>query len=431
MKNDVRHFDYVYPPLRQELAEAVSRSYLFDMEDRDVMCYQNGYILPAKYIDGYNAVGGCMDANGSFIWDCAVPDFMGYPYEFETVDAEVEDVCIYVGYMYNCYGHMIGDCLRWAWFAQTRKCKDLLHKGAKFVCISIDKLASYQIELLKLAGIDNVVCIERPTQVKHLYIPHPSIITKDGQNYYSACFDDTINLMIHNAYAICHKSFYDKVYLTRSRWKKGDVSNERQIERFFSCKGYKIISPERMSIAEQIVLLNNASSVAATECSLSHQMIFCQPMAECYILRKNLHINKYSLFINQMRQLKVIYIDCSLSLLVPNDAWWSGPFFIYLNDNLSRCFEEGFSTHTQLRLPKKEFAKYLMLSFFETSNIAHRLKNVSPIYADLLQNEISRCPKNSLKSRLRKCRIFSKIYKRMKSDAKSRISSHINCNPRL
>ena len=388
---------YCYPEVKEKLRLAIQRSYAFQMK-KAATCYDNAIILPALYVNEWNAVGGCLDNHGEFIWQSAVKDFMGYPYTYETEKAiTVNQTYIYIGYMYNCYGHMLGDCLRWLWFIETQECKSLLEEGAKFVCVSIEPLQQYQLDLLKLAGVGDIIRVDKVTRVKKLYVPNQSIYTEKEQNYYSDIFNETIDSIIKNAVGQVKSQFPSKIYLTRRGW-KSDIYGERNVEKYFKKQGYTIMSPEKYSIAEQIVMMNSASEIAATESSLSHSMIFCRPRTKCYILRKNLHINKYSLFINQMRELDVSFIDCSLSLFVDGNRWWDGPFFIYPNDNIATCFTQTHTHEREQRLPKFEFAKYLLYSIFYASNIADRLTNINHVYAKILQDELYKCPPLRLRS---------------------------------
>lgn len=323
---------YCYSVLEQVTKEAVARSYRYDNNELQGVEYQNATILPAKYVGRY-LLGGCITEEGAFVPDSGVPDMMGDRYDCSKVQDEME-CAIYGGFLFNCYGHMIGDCLRWAWFATTAQCKALLQQGVPWVGVSNDPLQPYQRELLRLAGIAHFQRITMPTKVKRLIIPQSSLQTVAEQNYWSPVFNDTIERMIARARQEVTLPVYDKIYLTRLKWKCGGTFGERQIADYLRAQGFKVISPEKLSIAQQIVLLNNASQVVATECSLSHQMLFCRPKTICYVLRKNLHLNKYSLFINEMRQLKAHYVDCSLSLFLPSDRWWEEPHFVYANSNL-------------------------------------------------------------------------------------------------
>lgn len=400
---------YCYPDVSTELSIAVNQSYKTSI-DLSAVLYTNVTILPAKILNDRYAVGGCLDEKDNFIWQSAINKVLGYSYAYEKVNCITDQTYIYIGYMYNCYGHMLGDCLRWLWFVKTKECQSLLKQGAKFVCISIEPLQRYQLELLKLAGVEDVMRIDSVTKVRKLYIPNQSIYTEKEQNYFSDAFNETIEAIINQAKKEVYSIFPSKIYLTRRGW-KSDIYGELLVEKYFKKNGFAIVSPEKHSIAEQIAMMNNAHEVVATESSLSHSMIFCKMNTRCHILRKNLHINKYSLFINQMRKLNVSYVDCSLSLFLDNNRWWDGPFFIYPNDNLVNCFV----THTYRRskLPKYEFAKYLLHSIFYTSNLIGRLTNINYVYAKILQDELVKnppmrfhIPQNIIKRLIRKVKKY-------------------------
>ncbi|MBQ9143537.1 MAG: glycosyltransferase family 61 protein [Paludibacteraceae bacterium] len=395
----MQNINYLYNSLKEETMRALTRSYRADNMVEHYSVWENATILPAKtiYIPSRCWVGGCVDSENNLIEETIIPCLMGWKYDIPEVSKEYP-IAIYLGYMFSCYGHMLGDCLRWAWFLQSEEYHQFKRSGAKLLYISMAPLESWQEEILRLAGITNVELVTEPVKVKKLIVPTPSIVTDDKeQNYWRPEFLKTINLMIENAYKSAKRQLnYDKIYL--SRCGIGDIMGESNVEQFYHKHGFKIIRPEHLTVAEQIVLLNNAKEVVATEGSLSHNTIFCKTKTKVFLLRRSLHLNKYSLFINEMCDLDVQYIDCSLALFTQKSIWWDRPFYIYVSEAIAHSLK----TKAPI-FPLRSFKQYMKICLAEP-DFASRVMNVEEDYAILIQKEIE-------KLRQRNENIINKLFK--------------------
>lgn len=165
----------------------------------------------------------------------------------------------------------------------------------------------------------------------------------------------------------------EKVYLTRTRLHDYRDYGEKKIEKAFKEKGYKIVSPERLTLKEQISIYKGANILATTEGSISHNAVFMRQGAQLVVLRKCDCFNTYQEAINDVHSLNVTYIDAHLSCFVDAKAPWFGPFFLYCNDNLSRFLG-----------CKKRFSTLLFMFYtfkcFRKNNVERRMLNDEGLY---------------------------------------------------
>ena len=67
------------------------------------------------------------------------------------------------------------------------------------------------------------------------------------------------------------------------------------MENVFRKKGFKVFSPEELTVKQQIALLMNCDEFASTEGSCAHNSIFCKPGTKVLILRKADYANSYQI----------------------------------------------------------------------------------------------------------------------------------------
>ena len=82
----------------------------------------------------------------------------------------------------------------------------------------------------------------------------------------------------------------------------------------------------------------HCKSFAATEGSISHNAVFCEPGSDVVIVRKCNDVNKYQMAVNEIADVNVTYIDAHHSTKVPKDAPWVGPFYLYINNKLEEYY---------------------------------------------------------------------------------------------
>lgn len=306
--------------------------------------FDNAFVLPSKDLwkEG-KCFGGVVTKEGDFVESSAWHEGKRCDkYEFNEADAiRRDETAIYMGFYNPCWGHAITDNLKKLWFLKTDKCKDLLSQGAKLIYLTIDNqlMPLYIYRLFALAGVDltEFELITDLSLFARIVVPDNSFIADNGQRFFTQPYVDTIAKIKANA--ICQNKVYpEKVYFTRTQLKSNRDIGEKSIEKVFRKKGFTVIAPEQHSVDEQIQMLMHCKSFAATEGSISHNAVFCEPGADVVIVRKCNDVNKYQMAVNEVADVNVTYIDAHHSTKAPKTAPWVGPFYLFTNINLYHFF---------------------------------------------------------------------------------------------
>lgn len=334
------NFDYVHSRTRKMLSDILQKSHRFD---NTLSCevLENSTVLPGCNEPSY-ACGGVLNKDGMLVDESRWHEGIGGIYTFNRRSIAYNDAeAIYIGYLHYVWGHAITDNLKKIWYLQTDECQQLLNRRVKVVFITMENkpLPMYVEKLLSLAGVDmsNVLWINHPTHFKRIYIPQNSFISTSNGRICSKEFERTIKTIKENISNQFHDSSYPSyrsIYLTRTKLKDNGIRDfgEDAIEQVFRNKKYEIISPQEYSVEEQIYMLMHCHSLAVTEGSISHNVIFCKQDTDVVIIRKADYNNGYQPVINEISNVRVTYIDAHHT---PQQAMpWSGPFYLYPSKKL-------------------------------------------------------------------------------------------------
>lgn len=374
--------------------------------------YPNSIIHPATIeFDGYHR-GGVRDESGSLAAYSCFSGFMELLPDDDGSGAEyVDEDVIFIGHLMQCYGHVITDCLKHAWFVQSAAYEQ--YKDRRMVYIACpDKgvhVVPFQKEIFRLAGVnlDDCSLILKPTRFRSVLVPDASFYdTRRHEHPTQSCdaapfctpeFMGTISHMISEALKL-HKPGADKkIYFSRrQRHVRGNMTakaerdGERMISRYAEAAGFKSVLPQEHTVAEQIAMLQGCDTFLVTDGSAAHNALFLRDGAELVVLRKVPHENMYTTAIVAARKgISARIIDCHLSLLYDRKVPTAGPFFVYVNKALS----EYFGAERPM-FPFKSFRRYLSNARrFGTDDLARRFC-VSPDYAAILADEVSYAMEN-------------------------------------
>lgn len=262
---------------------------------------------------------------------------------------------IYVGFMRNIWGHCITDNIKKLWFLRTELCQSLIKDGYELYCtiLNSDTLIPNFCKLLEYLNIDSKQfrVITSDTHFDELVIPQDSLTDEH------LCYKEFVDIVNEIWSKIpVDSTLPRKVYFSRSRLHNGRDFGEKYIEQVFKTLGYKIIYPELVQTSEQLSIIKSCDSFAATEGSISHNVMFCNDGAEVIIIRKTRSCNRYQYAANKLRDLKIVYVDAHLSLFNVFDNGF-GPFFMYVNKNVV-----DFALERDLQI-KKHFPKMTFLNY--------------------------------------------------------------------
>lgn len=349
--------------------------------------YQNAYLLPYQAGD----LGGVLTENKEFVYNSSLHEGMGGGYSFSQEEVmKSNDRAIYMGMLFPIWGHCLTDNIKKLWFLQTQEGKSLLQSGCKLVYVVMipqqyPSLPKNYIELLSFLGIDKeqITCVTEITQYKTVYIPDDAFVTQGGRRLFTPIFSTIKDSILENIPEVKIKT-YEKIYFSRAKFsdkKKADYG-EKRIESVFRYLGYKILYPEKLSLAEQITLLQHCNYFATTEGSISHNALFCKRGTHICLIRKVNFVNPYQQMINEMCDLQVTYVDAHLSIFTKPEMKWNGPFFLYVNNNvcdfanLPYVFNNfsisDFGKYVRDTLPKID-QETLVLSEFYTKRLIYEM----------------------------------------------------------
>lgn len=304
-----------------------------------VTIVENSYILPIKR-SWWKFLGGVVDSNGNIVQTSGeriVPDGI---YEYDKASIKEHDAtAIYVGNLTGYWGHALLDNFKRLWYLNTKDCHERIHNGARLYYSEIDgeSVSSNVWKLINLAGFDknNFIKLNSVSKFKEVIVPDRAFQNQDTMFWMPemSMHYNKIRLSIVNN----NLPIYDKIYLTQSKWGgRFRTIGEKRLEHVFKNLGFKIISPEKYSVEEQIWMYSHCKYFAATEGSISHNAIFCNPHTKITILRRCNLINRHQIAVNEIADLDVTYIDVHKSICLNEASPYSGPFYICLNRNLER-----------------------------------------------------------------------------------------------
>ena len=334
----VYNFDYISPKLKRILEPATLQPHYFQKK-LGYRVYKNAYVAP--YLHWVKSVGCVIDERGSVVKDSECIEWKENDryYQLEKSVVEHKKV-VFIGFLLSIFGHSYTDNLRKLWFLETNECRTLLSEGASLVYITNGNrpLPEPVIEMLGLAGFDiTQAChIKKLTQFDEVYIPDNSIIASDYGRLYCDEYIEAI-ARIKNSVPI-GKVWGDKIYFSREKYTKSKKKEygEKDIVRVFRKLGYAIVNPEEFSVVEQIQMLMQCKSFAATEGSVAHLSLFCPPKTKVVIINKAAYLNFHQVMINEFADLDVTYIEAHHSIKAHPECPWWGPFYLCINRNLER-----------------------------------------------------------------------------------------------
>lgn len=303
--------------------------------DLGVKIVENGTILPAKQDLNAKpklwAIGGVVDSNDNFITEsCSRYLFGGYYEHNEAYDDYIDEEVVFLGPFVSHWGHFICDQISRLWYiVDNPKKYKIAYCGWNWGQGLTDISGNY-LELLEKIGVssDQLINVQKPTRFKKIIIPEFSFIP---EKYCSKAFSRIVDTIVKNndfKLSRCPS----KIYFTRSLLSNNDKEKgEDRIVTYLKKIGYKILSPEKLSVAEQIYYLNNAKDICMISGSISHNIMFCRNTnTNIIILNKTDMINGYQMVIDHMCPSKITYIDVYIKLR--KVLFGMGPFLIYVSN---------------------------------------------------------------------------------------------------
>lgn len=317
---------------------------------------ENAIILPRKQSVGNPmwGLGGVCDKNDFFI---KLSEYHGGWAEHGGIyswDKEEEEYCsdivVYFGVFFNHWGHFLVDLIGRMWFFTQ---ENMSLENIKLAYIGEENPIGNFKEFFELMGLNatHLLHITRPTRFKKVIVPEfscrPCIwYTKE----YLSIFDCIIKKVEREKGNFPIKNVPDKVYFSRQDFLKAKNSEfgENFIVKWMEANRYTVISPEHLSLRDQVVLWNSAKQIVCINGSIPINIAFSKNNElELIVLNKTslLHKNLYLYLI--MRPCNVQFLDayCEPLKKYPKSLG-EGPFLLCINHNIRK-----FSSKEGMKIP--------------------------------------------------------------------------------
>ena len=366
-------YKYLYS-IHQEVYKKMGNRFLDKRNHLGISEIDNAILLPVKPDPRcLMGVGGVLDSTHHYVSTSGIlsragvttypekdsrvfEQYVGYGYEVNDAELEfVDEDIVYVGFIFNHWGHFLIDFCTRLWAADV-------YPGHKLVFITYEKahvnLHDNIWRFMELLGIDlkNVLFINQPTKFKKVFVPECAYQTN---SYYSDLYLDLFEKVARNAKQIGIE--YDKVYFARTAYKAAidKEIGEESLVNLFKTNGYTIVFPEHLSLDEQIEVIRNSSIIAGITGSVTHNMLFAKPEQKLILLNKTYIKNVVQSDVNILRQLNTTYIDCFKAYLPVTMGF--GPFLISVSRELEEfCIDNGFILIESIKPhnPRQQLLRY-------------------------------------------------------------------------
>ena len=354
-----------------EYEELTSRNYV-TTDTPFMTIIDSGTILPCKESDQKVwGIGGVVDCTGKYVDASTIGNAFGglYPYLPNEVEY-YDEIVIYIPIIPKHWGHFLIDCLCRFWFVLDKKYEKyrIAYCGYKWDDEGID--GNY-LGLLNLLGVnkEEMIQIRKPSRFKSIYIPSATF----GYNITNIEYTKIINKIVENTMKSPEvKDFcsYEKIYFTRTRFARSALREvgERELENWFKENNFKIISPENMTVLEQIFYVHTCKEMGCLNGTLPHNAVFKGNTLRLIILNKTPIPNPPQFRIDQLFNVESIYVDVYNRKFEKHpESCGGGPFLLETNDNLKRYFMDNnldiisYSRIQSMSLQLKNSIRYEML----------------------------------------------------------------------
>lgn len=259
----------------------------------------------------------------------------------------------FIGALSDHYGHFILEGLARLWpFLESA------NENLTAVYISENRNFKF-LDFFSLFGLrsDQIKRIEVPTQFKTVFVPEQSIRLHD---FYHSYYKDTIDRIKANV----EPKGPSKIFFSKKRGNSNRAVGESVIESVFAEAGYAIIYPEGMGALETISTLSACKEFVASSGTNIHNSIFLPDGASIVCINRSAHFHPIQSMIDQMKRLKVTYIDAYIWSSIVNFGdspcflaptryllqYFKDKNFNYRKFEFIKCYPLGLLSHIRAKI---------------------------------------------------------------------------------
>lgn len=214
------------------------------------------------------------------------------PYYIVPPDIEkvLKGKYVYCGHLHLHFGHFLMETLSSLWISEW------VSNDVNFVFHPFYEeqggfeSKQYIVDAFELLGIDSqrILIIKENVVIEKIIVPERLVAINEAFNVSA---NSVYEKMVSRNDVIC--TVGKKVFLSRSKLMHGRRSygHERKIDSLFEGLGFSVVSPELISLKEQIALVNNADFVCGFEGSALHLSLFMKRTSKLISITENEHVN--------------------------------------------------------------------------------------------------------------------------------------------
>ena len=136
----------------------------------------------------------------------------------------------------------------------------------------------------------------------------------------------------------------------------------------FKRGGYHIVSPEQLSLDEQISIISGSDEVAGISGTITHNMLFAKPGQKLTIINKTYSLNIMQFDVNEMRRLETTYVDAYISPFPVSLG--IGPFIFVYNTYLKNFLKDNNIIDVQDVYKSYKYIKNLIRKYMRRFRIS-------------------------------------------------------------
>lgn len=338
---------YVTDKVRPSYQEICSRRYLSQTDLKSVEV-PDGTILPKRRgtFDGT----GVLDAGGKIV-PYSERGFDGDSFEVPAAAAVSDEEVIYGGVMFEHWGHFLTETTARLYHFLQRNPENLriafaaAHKKMPKVCR----------DFFRLLGVseERMIFVCEPCRFKKIIVPEASfsLFKKEFSPLFLVPFDIVR--------AAVKPEKYEKIYLTKRKWAGLDFQcfGEKELEDVFKRSGYRVFSPERLSLKKQIALIAGASEIVTTNGTLAHNILFAKDGVRLTVLNRSSGALVTQMQINEARGADYAFVDACREFLPVSHI--HGPFLWAVTPQLEQFLADRKMTPAAAGNPSAGFDLFL------------------------------------------------------------------------
>ena len=244
------------PPIGYELLKD-AKVFGGRITERGPGWHKSGQLVLTRKNEIVHSALGLMDGHPTYPANLCHPVKNGYQMSNTHHLKYLPGVYYLVGNVHYHFGHVVLEGLTRLWamsfFPQYQK--------QLWYIVYESEIDGYAQDLLSLVGVskDKIIFMTEPIVVETLIVPDAAMCTHSWLSTLQIGVWDKIRMSVKSGDA------NRKVFFSRRNVSDRPVSNQDDVEDHFRSLGYEIVSPERLSVYEQVKLAAESQSIAGFE----------------------------------------------------------------------------------------------------------------------------------------------------------------------